>query len=166
MDVTCQTRCAPCMWAFKKFHLVIEGYICLLSTSHECVNWCAWWGCVVMMNYCASVVVWIHFSNEISLAYLHNSSTNFPHRQCSLAMHFADGVQSLSWSWHWGWGTTTTSATAHPGRTNVDGGWRSVPVSRRYAPVSQPGCSAWSLGTGTKSTQWFQGLSRHQAPAL
>jgi hypothetical protein len=45
-----------------------------------------------VMNYYASVVVWIHFLNEISSAYLHNSSTNFSHRQCSLAMHFADGV--------------------------------------------------------------------------
>jgi hypothetical protein len=52
-----------------------------------------------VMNYCASVV-YKFISNEISLAYLHNSSINFPHRQCSLAMHFADGIQPLSWSWH------------------------------------------------------------------
>jgi hypothetical protein len=38
------------------------------------------------------------------------------------------------------------SATTHSGGTDADGGWRSAPVSRCYAPASQPGCSAWSSG--------------------
>jgi hypothetical protein len=35
-----------------------------------------------------------NFVLEDGLTFRNNSSTNFPHRQCSLAMHFADVVQS------------------------------------------------------------------------
>jgi hypothetical protein len=148
------------MWAINKFHLVVSKHRCLLSASHECVNWCAWWGCVVVMNYCASICcvnsfppmksVWHNYT--IHLQIFHIVSAHWLCITMVVALRMRNNRHLLC---------------HHPPRPN----WckwlsKSAPVSWGHALASQPGCSTWSSGTGVKSVQWFQGLSRHQAPAL
>jgi hypothetical protein len=78
-------------------------------------------GCVIVMNYCASVYYMNSFSPMESVGHKYTIHLQIFHIVIAHWLCiFADGVQSSLWSWHWGWETTTTSsATTHTGWTDA-----------------------------------------------
>jgi hypothetical protein len=62
---------------------------------------------LMLLGYCDEVLCLCLLYEFISLmeSVWHNYTIYlqiFPHHQCSLAMHFVDVLQPLSWSQHWG----------------------------------------------------------------